>query len=239
MTDEKNSDIVTKEMFAELKIVELPYDKMFGSDKYRSPIYGNQIPSNDPFADFDDRYFRRSVMRFSPYFERVRKARENAKLYTKTGFFPERYNEEFPMLHGDSEIYCPAVLEACDEYKRISLDCGIDVVVYSDGTVYLHNVSRENPELFLTSDGFLPSVDLPYCDFLISKGALPEIINRTARIQYFEDSFGENGGTMSLCFELSSHGNVISNTGLELKITPKNNFDKLPSDTTGKEDIDE
>ena len=239
MTQEKNNGIVTKDMFAELRMTETSQTKMYGSDKYRSPIYGNQIPTNDPAAAFDDRYFQRSVMRFSPYFERIRKARENARLYTKTGLFPERYNEEFPMTSGDLEIYCPAVLEICDDYKRISLNCGADIVVYSDSTVYLHNVSRENSDLFLSKDGFVPSVDLPYCDFLISKGIEPEIINRNTRIQHFEDSTGEDGGTMSLCFEISSFGNVLSNTSLDLKLVPKNNCDKLPADNIGKENTHE
>ena len=224
------NNLLVKDLFAELKMVEICDSKKFGPDGYHGFIFGNQIPTNDPAAAFDDRYFGRSAMRFSPYFKRIKKARENARLYTKMGFYPERYNEEFPMTHGDSEIYCEAELEICDEYKRIFLNCGMEILIYSDGTLYLHNVSGENPELFLTKDAFLPSVELPYCDFLISKGMKPEAVSRVTRIQHFDNNIGVDGGTMSLCFEISSFGNVLSNTGIDLKLRKRTDRNKIDTD---------
>ena len=205
-------------LFSELRLIQTKGPHGFGSEMLGEK-YGFTKLSDDEYADYDDRNFERSAMRFSPYFDFIRNARKTTELYTKCGLYEERYCEEFPQPGGDLEIYDETVITVCPEYRKISLGCGIEITIYSrDRSVKLENVDSDITDLYLLRDTFLSSVDMPYIEYYISRGLEPLKIERTARIRHFDDTITENGGTLSLSYEISDHGSVVSVANLELKV---------------------
>lgn len=211
------SETVT-DFFAEYKLY-VTHEKMrYNSSTYQGGVYGNQIPANDPEYAFDDRYFEKSLLKHSFYFDRMRELRDKVRFYTDVGFLPERYCEEYPLPFGNVDVQCCAQVEFSEDFKRISLDTGQVFFIYEDSGVHIFNLTDELPELYLACGSFLQIADAPLYDLFISKGIVPETTEKTYRICSLYDTIGCDGGTFSLNFEVSNSGKLLESTSLEIKL---------------------
>ncbi len=197
-------------------------------------FYGSSVPTNDPDAAFDYRYYENSIMRFSPYFERVREYNENMKNFAKSGGIAERYCEENRMNLDYSEGIFGVQLEILPDCKIIEVDSGQKIHLYNNGTVLLLGMDALCPELFLVPDKFVAGMDMPYADMLFAKGLMPDTLMYTAEIIDIEDTVTPDGGTLHIRYETSSGGRIIGNVTIEMVITKPSAYEDLVEYTEEK-----
>ena len=68
MEEKQNKSAAFDGFIAKYVQLELYRPETSASLDIRSHIFGNSIPTGDPLADLDDRYYEHSVLRHSPYF---------------------------------------------------------------------------------------------------------------------------------------------------------------------------
>jgi len=223
-------------MFAQLKLHGTMESKdMLGANALEHK-YGTQSQTSDPNAAYDDRNYERSVLRHSPYMQWVKQTRLNAEMYTRLGFFPERYNPEFPKPYGDKEIYCGAVLEICDEYKRVILECGSEITLYKNGVIVLLDVDDENPETILDTASPLENSEAPYLDYLLSRGLEPDISNYTVSVLSCDMDLSENGGCVSVNYDISKVAETYRSICFELKLCRITDENRTEESFSGSQD---
>lgn len=214
-------DFMAKYVQMELYIPETPAPM-----DVKSHIFGNSVPTGDPLADIDDRYYDHSVIRHSPYFRRLRTIRRNVDLYFREGIFPERYNEEHPLYPNKTELYQRATLEISDDYKLITLDMGAKLCIYNDGYIVLSTITTSPPVICARVDGYVQDVDDSYRDFLLSKNQDEDPDNYFVKLTDFFDGIDRDGGNVSFIAEISVGGIVTSILKIDLTLQKITDFNK-------------
>ena len=182
-------------------------------------VHGSVTFETDTSEGTDDRFFEKSAMKHSPYFERIRGLRNTADFYRQVGFFPERYSPEFPLHENGVEFGCETTLEVCERCRELIFSGGRRIVLYSDGSVYLAYFDDEMPELFFDTKSATQVHDAPYYDYIISQGGKGQISVKTAEVIDIEDSLTEKGGEFYMIFELFDGEKSYRRLCLELEVS--------------------
>ena len=231
MEEKQNKSAAFDGFIAKYVQLELYRPEPSASLDIRSHIFGKSIPTGDPLADLDDRYYEHSVLRHSPYFKRVRNMRKNAELYFKEGIFPERYNPEHPLHPQPIETYQRSALEIRDDCKIITFETGTRLCIYKDGYISLYSITVTPPVICAKLDGCMEDVDDTYAEFLLQKQQTDGPDKYFVKLSDFYDGIDASGGNVGFIAEISLGGIVTSRLKIDINLQKITDINREMSET--------